>query len=103
MDDAFGFTGGAGGVENVQRSFCIEFLSFTGRFLVLDPVVPINFFGCGKRLTGLLALDYHDVFDCGTALQGLIDDRFQLDDFASIVTNISGYDEFRLGIVDTAG
>ena len=43
MDHAFRFARGAGRIEDIQRMFCIQRFGLADRFLILQPVVPIDF------------------------------------------------------------
>ena len=45
---AFGFTGRAGGIENIERCLRIKRLGLGNRFFLCQPVVPVNFLRSGQ-------------------------------------------------------
>jgi len=72
MDDAFGFTGCSGGVEDVERGFCIELFRVTDCTFLLDPFVPIDFLWSRKRWPRHLTPDDNHMANGGAVLERFI-------------------------------
>ncbi len=99
MDDALGFSGCSGGVEDVEGGFRIELFRVTDCAFMLDPFVPIEFLWSGERYCRCLAADHDDMPNSGTSLECFVYDGFEVDNLAPIVSHISSDDDFCLGVV----
>ena len=103
VQHAFGFSGGAAGVENVERMFGIkgrrDILLRRFIFQLVPPEVA-------ALLPGYLflgALDYDAFFDGGAILHGGVGGFFQGDDLSATEAAVGGDQEFGFAIGDAVG
>lgn len=111
VEDAFGFAGGAGGVEDEQRVFAVEAFGWAvglgwwaGLGAVHQFVVPVVAVGCPIDVAAG-ASDDDDFFDGRRTVVGErgVDVGFEGDLFAASPAAVGGDDEFGLGVVVAVG
>ena len=103
MENAFGFSGRTGGVEDEQRVFGIEGFGVVGGGGFGGEVVPpkVTAFFHFDVLSG--ALEDDDGFDIFGFFQGGIDIVFEGDGFATAPAAVGGDDEFGAGVFEPVG
>ena len=103
MQNAFGFAGGAGGVEDVERMLTIQFDGGAkiraGRQRGVELMPPVVF---PRTIVARLHIDgragalmHNDIFNRGAFGHGLIYRGLQRDFFAAAITAVAGDDDGR--------
>ena len=71
--------------------------------MFLQPIVPVDLLGRGKRNPRFLAPNDHDFFDARGVGDGFIHHRLERHHLATVVPNVGRDDRARLAVLDPAG
>jgi hypothetical protein len=103
VDDALGFSGGAGGIEHEEIILGVH--GFGGAFggrLVHELVVPEIALG-DDVAGGVIPFDNDNVLDAGRVFEGFVGDGFEGDVFAGAQGRVGCDEQFAGGIIDPTG
>src|SRR3712207_994236 len=98
MQDAFGFIGGARGVEDEERIFGIHDFRLTLRALSLRSIVIPNIAAALHSHFAAGVLDHQNLFYLRALREGLVDVLLELDVFSSAHAFVSRDDELAIAI-----
>src|SRR5206468_2345458 len=103
VEDALGFTCGAGGIEDEERIFAIHRLGRADGALSRDDVAPPRV-ALGVPFAGVAGVfEDDDLFDAAGLLQRLVDVGLKRDDLPAPPAAVGGNQNVGLGVFDAVG